>query len=369
MRVARDRVRTGWNTFWFGPEPTSTIAVVRIVFGFVATLWTLSQAPTLLTFYGPDGVVPAVPVLGTGAWSVLHVSTSAPVVIGLWVATLVGAVGVTVGLGTRAATVLLFVGVMSFGRRDPHVLNAGDQLLRMMAFYLIFSPAGDALSLDRWRRARNTFWEFPLRAPWVLRLMQIQLSVIYLATVWAKSGGERWRDGTAVSYVLRIGDYLRFPTPRFLADSVVLSELLTYGTLLVELALGVLVWNRTLRPWVLALGVSLHLAIAYSIMVGFFTLLMLTMYLTFLPPEAASRLVLSVRRRWCRGERARHAPIAPSSRIPHPRRPISLSRGGRGSAGPTAVATGSAPRGGGSGAGSSSRRGRAAGRRGSPGRR
>ena len=50
MKGARDRVRAAWNTFWFRPEPTSTIAVVRIVFGFVATLWTLSQAPTLLTF-------------------------------------------------------------------------------------------------------------------------------------------------------------------------------------------------------------------------------------------------------------------------------------------------------------------------------
>jgi hypothetical protein len=321
MRPARDRIRAGWNTFWFRPASTSTIAVVRIVFGFVATLWTLSQAPTLLTFYGPDGVVPAVPGLGSGAWSLLSVSTSAPVVIGLWAVTLVGAVGVMIGFRTRLATVLLFVGVMSFERRDPHILNAGDQLLRMMAFYLIFSPAGDALSLDRWRRAPDAFWEFPLRAPWVLRLMQIQLSVIYFATVWAKVGGERWRDGTAVSYVLRIEDYLRFPTPRFLADSVVLVELLTYGTLLLELALAVLVWNRTLRPWVLALGVSLHLSIAYSIMVGFFTLLMLTMYLTFLPPEKADELVRSARR-WLRHRRDRRrsrAPSTPSVRILAPR--------------------------------------------------
>jgi hypothetical protein len=315
MRPALKQVRAGWNTFWFRPESTSTLAVVRVVFGFVATLWTLSQAPTLLTFYGPAGVVPEVPALGLGAWTLLGISTSAPVVTGLWVATLAGAVGVMIGFKTRLATVLLFVGVMSFERRDPHILNAGDQLLRMMAFYLIFSPAGDALSLDRWRRARDDFWDFPLRAPWALRLMQIQLSVIYLATVWAKLGGERWRDGTAVSYVLRIEDYLRFPTPSLLADSVVLSELLTFGTLLLELALGILVWNRTLRPWVLALGVTLHLSIAYSIMVGFFTLLMLTMYLTFLSPARARDLVLWVRGRVRRGTdafRRTRAPGAPS---------------------------------------------------------
>jgi hypothetical protein len=315
MRVVWDRVLAGWNTFWFRPQPTSTLAVVRIAFGAVATLWTLSQIPALLTFYGPDGVLPTQPVLGFGAWSLLNISTSAPVVIGLWATTMLGAIGLMVGCWTRLATIVFFVGVLSFERRDPYILNAGDVLLRVLAFYFIFSPAGDALSVDRWRRARERFWEFPLRAPWTLRLMQIQLSVIYFATLWGKLQGERWRDGTAVSYALRIDDIHRFPTPGFLTDSIVLSELLTFGTLLLELSLAIFIWNRTLRPWVLALGVSLHVAIGFSIMVGFFTLLMLTTYLTFLPPETARGLVVAVhqRLRAGRGRRCRPAPGPPST--------------------------------------------------------
>ncbi len=321
MKVAMERIRAGWNTFWFRPEPTSTIAVVRIVFGFVATLWTLSQLPTLLTFYGPAGVLPTVPPLGLGAWTLLSVSTSAPVVIGLWVVTLLGAIGVMIGFRTRLAAILVFVGVLSFERRDPYVLNAGDLLLRTLAFYLVFSPAGEALSLDRWRRARERFWEFPLRAPWTLRLMQIQLSVIYFATLWGKLQGDRWRDGTAVSYALRIDDIHRFATPAFLADSVVLSEILTFGTLLLELALAILVWNRALRPWVLAFGVSLHVSIALSIMVGFFTMLMLTLYLAFIPAETARRLILSAvaawrRRKATRRKVTRRRPGAPAAPPP-----------------------------------------------------
>ena len=320
MKVATDRILAGWNTFWFRPEPTSTIAVVRIVFGFVAILWTLSQLPTLLTFYGPAGVLPTAPPLGPGAWTLLSVSTSAPVVIGLWVVTLLGAVGVMIGFRTRLAAILVFVGVLSFERRDPYILNAGDLLLRTLAFYLVFSPAGEALSLDRWRRARDRFWEFPLRAPWTLRLMQIQLSVIYFATLWGKLQGDRWRDGTAVSYALRIDDIHRFATPDFLTDSVVLSEILTFGTLLLELALAILVWNRTLRPWVLALGVSLHVSIAFSIMVGFFTMLMLTLYLAFIPAETARRLILSAlearRRRKASRRKSTRRPPGPSAARP-----------------------------------------------------
>jgi hypothetical protein len=114
-----------------------------------------------------------------------------------------------------------------------------------------------------------------------------------------------------VSYALRIGDVHRFPTPGFLADSVVLSELMTFGTLLLEISLAIFVWNRTLRPWVLALGVSLHLSIEFTMMVGFFSLLMLTTYLAFLPPETARRLVLGVRERLRRGMAAlRRAPAS-----------------------------------------------------------
>ena len=42
----------------------------------------------------------------------------------------------------------------------------------------------------------------------------------------------------------------------FVTDTVLIANVLTYGTLAVELALGILVWNRVLRPWVLLLGVT-----------------------------------------------------------------------------------------------------------------
>jgi hypothetical protein len=167
----------------------------------------------------------------------------------------------------------------------------------VIALYLALAPAGAALSLDRARRARERFWEFPARAPWALRLMQVQLSVIYLATAWTKMRGTTWNDGTAVSYALRVGDLERFPVPHLLTDSVLVTNLMTYGTLATEVALGVLVWNRRARPWVLGLGVALHLGIDYSMRVGFFTFAMLVLYLAFVPPETASRAILAMRER------------------------------------------------------------------------
>src|SRR5207249_2816840 len=59
----------------------------------------------------------------------------------------------------------------------------------------------------------------------------------------------------------------------------------------------VLVRNRRARPWVLGAGVALHLAIAYSIRVGFFTLAMFVLYIAFVPDDTAARLILAVRDR------------------------------------------------------------------------
>ncbi len=68
--------------------------------------------------------------------------------------------------------------------------------------------------------------------------------MVYLFTVWAKARGERWFGGTAVSESLRVDDLMRFGLPDALTDSVLLANLLTFGTLAVELALALLIWNR-----------------------------------------------------------------------------------------------------------------------------
>ena len=193
---------------------------------------------------------------------------------------------------------VVFVGLMALTRRNIWVLDSGDPLIRSIAFFLMFAPSGAALSLDRRlavRRGRAEPGQFAQRAPWVLRLLQIQLSILYLSAFWHKVGGDTWRDGTAVSYALRIENLQRFPLPEALTTSELISNVLTFGTLGVELALGVLVWNRRLRPWVLLAGVGLHLGIDYAIRVGFFSYAIFVLYLAFIPPETMDRWLLAVR--------------------------------------------------------------------------
>jgi hypothetical protein len=295
------RVVEGWNGFWFRPVEASTFVLFRLAFGLVAVGYTISLAPALFAFYSDDGILPAQPTYkGTLAWGLLGWFPSDGAVVLFYFLLLIASIALLVGLQTRLSAIIFFVCLISFGRRNPWVLNSGDLLVQVLAFYMLFMPAGLAVSFDRWLKEPRGLWDFPARAIWPLRLVQVQVSILYIAAVWAKVRGVTWNDGTAVSYAFRIEDIARFPVPSFVTDSLVISNLLTFGTLAVELSIGMLVWNRVLRPWVLLLGVGLHLGIDYAVRVGFFSYAVLVAYVAFVPPDAARSFILGTRDRFSR---------------------------------------------------------------------
>lgn len=296
MSQLTSRLWSTWVSFWFTPEETATLAIFRIVYGALVTLWMLALTPNLLVFFSSSGIAQGYPDAPGTRWGLLTLSSGPFAVYLVFALTLAASVSLTLGYRTRLAAILVYVGLESFQHRNSMILNSGDSLIRCLALLCAMSPSGTSLSIDRIRTAPGRFWEFPARAPWALRLVQVFISTGYLMAVWDKLQGAPWRDGTAVAYAVRILDIQRLALPSVVSSSHVISEMLTFGTLAIEFSIGMFVWNRKLRPWVLALGVSLHLSIEVVMTVGFFSAAMLTSYLVFIPPETASRMVLEVRR-------------------------------------------------------------------------
>ena len=147
-------------------------------------------------------------------WGLLGVFESDIAVTLVYFLLFIACIAVLVGFRTRLAALVLFVCLASFQRRNPFVLNSGDQLLQVLAFFLVLMPAGVSLSVDRWLKRGDEFWEFPTRPIWPLRLVQLQVSILYISAVWAKVRGalER-RDGG----FLRVPDrgHRALPGPRF----------------------------------------------------------------------------------------------------------------------------------------------------------
>ncbi len=282
-----------WRMFWFRLQPAYTLGLVRMAFGVVVIGWTLSLLPDLHQLFGPNGIAPQQPG-GAFQWGVFAIWTSDRALLVGWAVLLVSSVALTVGWHSRLAALGVFVLILSFQHRDPWVFNSGDFVVRIEALFLVLSPCGAALSLDQ-RRGTGTFWSAQQRPRWPVRLMQVQMSLIYLASALAKLNGAAWPQGTAVSYALRLEDMLLLPTPHWLTNSALLINAATWAILAVELSLAILVWNRRLRPWVLTAGVVMHTAIMVTITVGFFTLAMFVLYLAFIPPETVQHLPRSAK--------------------------------------------------------------------------
>jgi hypothetical protein len=280
-RERLDEIWAAWQRFWFEPESTAPLVLVRVAFGVLVLAWGLSLAPDLLAFLGPDGVVPDPSSYeGPALWTLLEAFDSNAVVVGFYLAMLAAAVSLIAGFQPRLAALVIFVVLVSFERRNVWMTNSGDELVRILALILVLAPSGNAISR---------------RSPWALRLLQVQVSILYLAAVWAKARGVTWNDGTAVSYALRLEDMERFQPPIGFSQAELVANVMTYGTLAVEFALGVLIWNRKLRPYVLLAGVGLHLSIDLTMRIGFFSFAVFVAYLAFVPPEPAERVIARAR--------------------------------------------------------------------------
>jgi len=303
------RLWAGWSRWAFAPVDTAPMAALRILVGLLTVGWTLSLLPDAGTFLGPHGVQPGLPHYDSGGWTVQLGSPYAVLAV-----LLAAAVALTVGWRTRVASVVVAVLLLVVQRRDPWVLNSGDLLLRELAFFVMLMPAGQTWSLDARRRGTER-----LRAPWALRLVQLQISALYLFSVWAKVRGQSWNDGTAVGMALQLKDLQRFAVPSSVATSLLVSTLLTYSSLAVEAGLAFGLWLPRLRYVVMAAGIGLHLGIEASLLIGWFSLAVVSSYVVFVPAEhlRAARAAVAARvsargpdpRRWRRTAPRSSAPV------------------------------------------------------------
>lgn len=278
-----------WRTFWFLPESTGVLGLVRIAFGVLMVAWTLSLLPDLTRLFGEGSVLPGPSTVGF-EWSLFDLGDGSGLRLGVWVGLLAASIALTVGWHSRLAALLVLVGLMTFQRGNPYAFNSGDALLRLEAIYLVLAPCGSALSLDR-RRTAGSFWSAQVRAPWALRLMHVQLSIIYIFSFLNKLAGDTWREGTAVSYALRMTDIGNLAPPEWLVGNALLMNVATWSALVLELAIGVLVWNPRCRLKVLTAGVVLHTVILLTFGIAFFSFAMFVLYVAFLPPDVVASWV------------------------------------------------------------------------------
>jgi len=345
-----------------GPYQT---AVVRIGFALTWLVFLVREYPHRQELYGPDG---------PWSWALAHRLTTQngaftalmwfrgrlwfEVVYALAV---LSAALLLLGWRTRTVSVLFMVGVFSLQNRSVFVGDGGDNVVHLMALYLVFTRCGLVWSLDA-RRARGEraacargervrdpvgpvlwcglgavlaavtaagrvqgewlvpailwtvwaaqglWWAAGRRARWAqprilldvvanlvhngaLVVIMAETCLIYATAGWYKIQGSRWQDGTAVYYPLHLDYFSPWPgLAGLLSASGTLVMLVTYGTVIAQVAFPFALFNRRVKNVLLVILVIEHVAIAVVLGLPFFSLAMIAADAVFLPTSFLRRI-------------------------------------------------------------------------------
>lgn len=281
-----------WRRFWFEPADPFTLGLIRVLTGLMLTYNLLVWGLDFDAFFATEGLQPLQPIRklydGTAVFSFwLYVPSD-------WIATVhwicvAFAVLFCLGAATRLTSVAAFVITISYSQRVP-VANFGlDQILGMLCLYLAIGPSGAAVSLDEWWRQRRTGKNRStsrkhVSARIALRLMQLHVCIIYFWAGFAKLKGDSWWTGEAMWRVIANEEYQTIDLT-WMAQLPWLPYLIAHVTVAWEVFFCVLVWNRYLRPFMLAMGTLMHVGIGAFLGMWTFGLVMTFPYLAFSDPN------------------------------------------------------------------------------------
>lgn len=281
-----------WERFWFAEIPPHCYALLRILFGTLAVV-SLLQERELTLFWDVDGLVPGIQD-GMGlkaslfAYGLGHVAGRS-----LFFACLASYVCMALGLWSTLSVTLSFLALSAQVYWNHLPLSGAHSAIQAVVLCLVFADCGAVWSLDSWlarRRGANDRMLGVVTCPIApLRLIRIQVAIIYLSSGLWKLFNDQWRDGSAVHYVLSSNVYQRFRF-QFPTGLDWFTSLLTYAVLFWEISFPMMVMYRPTRRLAILVGVIMHLGMLTAIEIGPFGWVMLASYVSFLEPECLPSL-------------------------------------------------------------------------------
>ena len=269
-----------------------SLALYRVLLGGVLLYDIAARLSEVPAFYTDLGVLPRAPLVeqfqGRWSWSLHLLSGEASVQYVLFALAFAFAAAFAVGYRTRLATVGSLLLLVSLHNRNPLVISASDQLMRVLMFWTLFLPAGAAYSVDRARAARDAPGapSRPSNLSAGTAAFVLQVCLVYWFTAALKSDPAWWHDGSALYYTLSI-DYLTTDLGRLLLGFPALLNALSFFTVAFEAVGPALLFlprrNGPVRTAVVFAFVLFHLGMTLFLTLGTFPFVCAAMWSALLP--------------------------------------------------------------------------------------
>jgi predicted DCC family thiol-disulfide oxidoreductase YuxK len=271
----------------------------RIVLALILLFDLWHRARVITLFYSNDGLIPNHMMLWRPPTQWMFsfffiLSRPDEVAVGFALCGLIY-LGLLVGWRTRLMQVLSVIAVMSLHSRVTLLENGGDWMLGELALWTAFLPLGKRFSIDALRaslraRRETTAAELADRKAMDVTVSQtvVSLAVLALALEIANSyifnaahkGGQTWRQGTAVHYVMhqdRMCTWLAvWMRPHM---TLWLSRIMSWSALATEAILPVMllapVQKVSARRVAIVCIIGLHLGFQLFINLGLFSFAMI----------------------------------------------------------------------------------------------
>ena len=247
MTRAVERIERTFHRFLFESCCPSTCVLVRIAYAVLFIVYVGVWMIDGTRWFSDDGVISTSVVHDLSSlptWSLFHWLPATPTVVRLGLGILmIHAIGLLLGVASRFQAACIFVWLVSYQCRNPLIGDGEDMVFRMFALFLVFMPTDHALSLGRrlWHGRESE--QVATNRSWGLRLMQVQMTMIYVSAAWSKWLGGTWRDGSAMFYVYQMEDLFgRGPVPAMFTESEWWVRAVTWSVLIVEAVLPLALW-------------------------------------------------------------------------------------------------------------------------------
>lgn len=281
------RIALSLDRFFFGFSAPLAVGIFRAMFSSVLLLNILLRIPYSEFYFTDAGFVPADhaveirPEFFQPLWCWFPTSFNAAIAVqvALCIGLLLLACGVFGKIGTRLLGIAILIGHLSLLQRNYSVMYGADFISTFWIFGLCFMNSTKRFSLARVKNETEAEWSRVLTSVGI-RLVQIQLCLIYLYTGFEKLRGNDWWDQTAVWRVLG-NEQLMTIDLSFLRNVPLVVGILTWGTVLFEVYAPVLLWVRSTKKGMILFGWGLHVGIAATMGLYVFSLTMMAAYLLF----------------------------------------------------------------------------------------
>jgi hypothetical protein len=278
-----------WN-WWTEPVRAERLSALRIGVGLVVLIDALVHyLPQAGDFFGANSLGSA-EVFSHGfqtryRWTILggfEEPAWSNVFLIVWA---IAAICLTVGLWARLSALICWIISLSVIGANWYIHNSGDNVRSIELLYLMLAPCAAAWSLAGRRKSGEVVAGGKVYVPaWPLRVLFIQMMIIYFFNGFYKLLGQDWRAGNVMYYVManlawtRVS-YAQFPLPPLF------TQVLSWTVLTWELGFPALVCMPSTRKITLWMGVAFHIGTAIFLPLGPFPWYMICLYLPLVPWE------------------------------------------------------------------------------------